>query len=167
VPHRCRGAKAPGVWAETRPHEGSGAPRNAGAQREPPGRRRTTPARVRGVPPSLAIGKARLSALCCGFFRSRATLSTARLLRCRQPAPGGRSVVTSRWSPGPPGSGMPAGRGCRPLLRSLDASGRRPSASKVREYDRKPILGQGRNALRLPGDIAKRLRGSRQAKLLF
>src|SRR5205085_1373238 len=39
------------------------------------------PARLRGVPPPLAIGEARLSAPCCGFFRSRATLSAALALR--------------------------------------------------------------------------------------
>jgi hypothetical protein len=33
--------------------------------------------------------------------------------RRHQPAPGGRAVVPSRWSPGPPGTGMPAGRGDR------------------------------------------------------
>jgi len=45
----------------------------------------------------------------CGFFRCRATLS-ATPRRCHQPAPGGRILLPSRWSPDSPESGMPAGR---------------------------------------------------------
>ena len=53
----------------------------------------------------------RLAALHCGSFSTRATLSGHS--RRRQPAPGGRSLVTSRWSPGPPECGMPSARGDR------------------------------------------------------
>jgi len=78
-----------------------------------PGDWRGHPARLRSVLPPLAIEEARLSALHGGSFRSRATLSRGHLRRLISQAPGGRSVVTSRWSPGSPGCGMPSARGNR------------------------------------------------------
>jgi len=51
----------------------------------------------------------------CGSFRIPGHAFQRALAPPDQPAPGGRSVVTSRWSPGSPESGMSAGRGCRTL----------------------------------------------------
>src|SRR5438045_3964049 len=80
-PPACRGARAaPHPLFFQRPPRGEAERRETRGLARPPGWLRATPARLRGVPPSLCDpGKARLSALhsgfFSGFFRSRATLS--------------------------------------------------------------------------------------------
>ena len=100
--------------------EGSGAPGNAGLARPSGG----------GEPPSHAADGLRdHPEACCISLRSEmraSRRSTGGLFSApgprfrdaiahrRQPAPGGRSLVTSRWSPGPSECGMPSTRGDRP-----------------------------------------------------
>jgi|GEM_PF-5934443 len=74
-------------------------------------------------------------------------------------APGGRTVVSSRWSPGSPESGMPAGRGGRETWGSLS----RPLCPEVSGPHLRPVP-PACSAFKTPHESAPRRAGCREDK---